>query len=271
MKVGTDGVLLGATASPFPPFGHPFPKTHASALRAGGDSDDTRENREFRVLDIGTGTGLVALMVAQKAAPLSPDKSGTLSPKRFAKGEGINTLLIDAIDIVPEAVEQARENFENSPWAEHLHAYQSCLQEWEDGGKGKYDLIVSNPPYFVDSLKNPDKGRETARHTDTLSYEELIGHSRRLLAEDGILHLILPIEAEQEITRLAAEQGLHPTRIIYIHTTTKKAPKRFIVDFQVSTPMQTEQPCNISHLTLMGENGEPRSKAYAELCRDYYL
>lgn len=223
MKVGTDGVLLGATA----PIGGP------------------------RVLDIGTGTGLVSLMIAQRY----------FSSPYF----------IDAIDIVPEAVEQARENFANSPWSDHLHAYQSSLQDWQSQ---PYHLIVSNPPYFVNSLKNPDKNRETARHTDTLSYEDLIKHSKRLLAPDGVLQLILPIEAEQEIRRIAAAYDLYPTYTLYIRTTPTKSPKRFIIRLSPTPPSPQVSPHEgelRGVLTLMGPNGEPRSQEYQELMKDFYL
>lgn len=236
MKVGTDGVLLGATA----PIGGP------------------------RVLDIGTGTGLVSLMIAQRY----------FSSPYF----------IDAIDIIPEAVEQARENFANSPWSDHLHAYQSSLQDWRIEERGKegtrfalrnsYDLVVSNPPYFVDSLKNPDKNRETARHTDTLSYEDLIKHSKRLLAPDGVLQLILPIEAEQEIRRIAAAYDLYPTYTLYIRTTPTKSPKRFIIRLSPTPPSPQVSPHEgelRGVLTLMGPNGEPRSQEYQELMKDFYL
>lgn len=227
MKVGTDGVLLGATA----PIGGP------------------------RVLDIGTGTGLVALMIAQRYFSFLP-AAGSSPHEGGLRG-------VDAIDIVPEAVEQARENFANSPWSTHLHAYQSSLQDWQSQ---PYHLIVSNPPYFVDSLKNPDKNRETARHTDTLSYEDLIKHSKRLLAPDGVLQLILPIEAEQEIRRIAAAYELYPSYTLYIRTTPTKAPKRFIIRF---SPGPTE--AGKGFLTLMGPNGEPRSQEYQELMKDFYL
>ena len=119
MKVGTDGVLLGAYA--------PLPDWSS------------------HVLDIGTGCGLVALMMAQK----------------YPNAQ------IDAIDIDEAAAEQAQENFQASPWSDRLHAYASRLQDWQPNEK--YDVIVSNPPYFQNSLKNPDKARQTARHTDTLS------------------------------------------------------------------------------------------------------
>ena len=168
MKVGTDGVLLGAW-SPTP------------AL--------PMEGRECRILDVGTGSGLIARMLMQRC----PEAE------------------VEGIDIDEAAVEQAKEN--------GVRAFQARLQDWkmsewhsDEKKEEKYDLVVSNPPYFQNSLKNPDEGRKTARHTDTLSYAELIHHSARLLTMDGQLALILPAEAENEVRQLAAAEGLSHAR-----------------------------------------------------------
>lgn len=233
MKVGTDGVLLGAWAS--------LP---------------TSDTCLPHILDVGTGTGLIALMLAQRCPAAA----------------------IDAIDIVPDAVSQADENFVRSPWANRLSVHLCALQDYNPSTR--YQRIVSNPPYFVNSLKNPDKARETARHTDTLLYCDLIAHSARLLTDDGHLCLILPIEAESEIISLAAEHHLHPTRICYVRTTPRKAPKRILLDLShtpigsISSPddHSPEIPIpELTTLTLMGEHNEPRSEDYASLCRDFYL
>ena len=149
MKVGTDGVLLGCWSG-------------YDAAAAGSPTIPHRYHYA-RCLDIGTGSGLIALMLAQRF----PDA------------------LIDAIDIDKAAVEQAAENFAASPWSDRLHAFHVRLQEWQSHSAPS--LIVSNPPYFQNSLKNPDKGRQTARHTDTLSFCELIHHSTRLLSENGVI------------------------------------------------------------------------------------
>ena len=216
MKVGTDGVLLGAWC----------PKgTH--------------------VLDIGTGSGLIALMAAQ----------------RFPEAS------VDAIDIDEAAVEQARENFAASPWTERLHAYQSSLQDWQ---APEYDLIVSNPPYFQNSLKNPDKARQTARHTDTLSYSELLSHSARLLSENGTLELILPAEAEQEILTLAARHSLCLTRITCVYSKESKPARRVLMRFEKSTNRETGVRPLEDTLVLENETGG-RSAAYQELTKDFYL
>ena len=170
MKVGTDGVLLGAWAPV------PAVSTQPSACK---------------ILDIGTGSGLIALMLAQRC----PEAQ------------------IDAIDIDQQACEQAAANFAASPWAERLHATHCPLQQlannslFAEGGlssvsasvnqpKAVYNLILSNPPYFVDSLMNPDAARCTARHNDTLPFGELIACSTRLLAPNVRLWVVLPADAE---------------------------------------------------------------------------
>ena len=222
MKVGTDGVLLGAwaPANSFTP--NPLP----------------------RILDIGTGSGLIALMLAQ----------------RFPEAS------IDAIDIDEAAVEQARENFAVSPWPDRLHAYQAKVQEWQ----GSYNLIVSNPPYFQNSLKNPDKGRQTARHTDTLSYAELLRHSARLLTEKGLLALVLPAEAEQEVRGLAAAELLSLTRVTRVYSKESKPARRVLLGFEKSISRDTDISITEDSLVLENEIGG-RSAAYQELTKDFYL
>lgn len=217
MKVGTDGVLLGAWC----PTG-------------------------TRILDVGTGSGLIARMLMQRCTEAE----------------------VEGIDIDEAAVEQACEN--------GVKAFVSSLQEWKMSGyypdainKTKYDLIVSNPPYFQNSLKNPDKGRQTARHTDTLSYAELVKHSARLLKENGQLALILPAEAEAEVRQLAATEGLYLTRVTRVYSKESKPVRRVLMAFSrdTGTPgyRYTEDV-----LVLEDEKGG-RSAAYSELCKEFYL
>ena len=210
MKVGTDGVLLGAWCP-----------------------------KGTRILDVGTGSGLIARMLMQRC------------PEAH----------IDAIDIDPDAAEQAREN--------GIRAFQARLQDWKLDIGHCYDLIVSNPPYFQNSLKNPDKGREMARHTDTLSYAELIQHSARLLQEGGRLALILPAEAENEIRQLAAAADLFLTHVTRVYSKENKKPKRVLLAFQLKIEdlrLKIEE----DSLILEDEKGG-RSLPYQELCRDFYL
>ena len=238
MKVGTDGVLLGAWC--------PLPHRPIASS-------------PYRLLDIGTGSGLIALMLAQRLSSQSPIAN--------------NLYTIDAIDIDADAVAQAQYNFEQSPWSAQLHAHHSTLQDWSPSLQRSdlqvkrssseanfkrsdlYSLIVSNPPYFQDSLKNPNAQRATARHTDSLSYEELIMHSVRLLAPDGILALVLPIEAEAEILALAAEYGLSPTHITHVHSKPGKPAKRLLIAL---TPI-TDSQSPITDMMYIESATSPRS------------
>ena len=171
---------------------------------------------------------------------------------------------IDAIDIDANAVAQAQDNFALSPWGNMLHAHHSTLQDWQ---AERYDLIVSNPPYFQASLKNPNQQRATARHTDSLSYEELIAHAARLLKDSGVLALILPIEAESEIRTLAEHNRLYPTHITHIHSKPNKPAKRLLI--ALSKQEQSEEP--LIRTFYIESESAPRSPEYQDLTRDFYL
>lgn len=235
MKVGTDGVLLGAWC--------PMAVDSLQLIV------NSRKHKEFRVLDIGTGSGLIALMLAQRTCAV----------------DGLQlTVGIDAIDVDEGAVEQATYNFEQSPWAAQLHAYQSSLQEWHS--ETKYDLIVSNPPYFQASLKNPDSQRATARHTDTLNYTELIQHAARLLQEDGTLALVLPFEAKEDIVALAEAHALYPTLITHVHSKPGKPAKRLLIAF---SPIAHREYS--THTFYIESENSPRSEEYKALTKEFYL
>lgn len=210
MKVGTDGVLLGAWS----PTG-----TH--------------------ILDVGTGSGLIALMLMQRC----PEAE------------------VEGIDIDEAAVEQAREN--------GVRAFEARLQDWRLEIGNCYDLIVSNPPYFQNSLKNPDEGRKAARHTDTLSYEELVKHSARLLTEGGQLALILPAESEAEIRQIAGAAGFVLTHVTRVYSKETKPARRVLMSFSRDTGI-SEYRYTEDTLVLEDEKGG-RSAAYSELTKDFYL
>ena len=227
MKVGTDGVLLGAWA---------------------GTTDSPAANTDKtspvdRILDIGTGSGLIALMLAQ----------------RFPNA------IIDGIDIDPSAVLQAKDNFSASPFSTRLHAYSSPLQEWQP--QEKYDMIVSNPPYFSNSLLCPDDMRTRARHAESLSFADLLAHSNRLLTQAGTLSLVLPADAEKAILAEARLQHLYCVRLCRVHTTANKPAKRILVTFSHQTPATTLTPETL----CLSTPAHPRSPAYSALTQDFYL
>lgn len=220
MKVGTDGVLLGAWA--------------------GSESNSLAK---LRILDIGTGSGLVALILAQ----------------RFPRS------IIDGIDIDASAAKQAKDNFAYSPFNDRLHAYCSSLQKWET--KEKYDMIVSNPPYFSNSLLCPNETRTNARHNNMLSFADLLLHSERLLTKNGIVTFILPADAEKEILTQARVMQLYCIRHCCIHTTASKPVKRILISFSRQAPTIPI----ISERLCLSEAGQVRSAAYSALTKDLYL
>ena len=214
MKVGTDGVLLGAWT-------------------------DLSHSR--RILDIGTGTGLIALMLAQRCMDAR----------------------ITAIDLDSAAVEQAQENIQASPWKDRIEALQQDICTYPPNGT--FDTIVSNPPYFIDSLKCPDGQRSTARHTDTLDADRLIGKVSELLTSDGRFSIILPAEQTEDLIRVAGEKGLHPSRQTWVITRPGLSPKRILMEFR-KTPI-TLQP---DELVIELER-HVYSEEYIALTQEFYL
>lgn len=214
MKVGTDGVLLGAWA-----------------------------NGGRHILDIGTGTGLIALMMAQ----------------RFNDAE------IDAVEIDGNAAEQARQNVDSSAFAERISIVESDIQHYST--TKKYNAIVSNPPFFTDSLKNPDTYRAMARHACTLPYGELFAAVKALLAEEGEFSAIIPTECLQQFTEEAYMHGLATSRHIAIRTTPRKHPKRHLVAFRHAN---NSQQAETGEVFLQDHDGT-RSEWYALLTADFYI
>ena len=231
IKVGTDGVLLAAWAEAI------AYKEDASA------ANPAVPHIVRRILDIGTGSGLIALMLAQ----------------RFPNA------IIDGIDIDPSAVLQAKDNFSSSPFSTRLRACPSPLQEWQP--QEKYDMIVSNPPYFSNSLLCLDGMRTKARHAESLSFADLIAHSYRLLTQAGTLSLVLPADAEKAIMKEARLQHLYCVRLCRVHTTANKPAKRILVTFSYQTPATTLAP----EMLCLSSPNSPRSAAYSALTQDFYL
>ena len=212
MKVGTDGVLLGAWAR-------------------GG----------CRILDAGTGTGVIALMMAQ----------------RFSDAT------VTAIDIDEGAVRQAAANVSMSPFARRIHVLQESLQQHlpvcESQQQGLYDAIVSNPPFFIHSLPPPDAQRNIARHAATLTYTDLMQASWRLLADDGELSVVVPFDYRRRMDDEAVFCGFFPSRVCAVKTTDRKPPRRYLLAFR-----KHPCPCEQEQLTI-------GSETYCQLIHDFYL
>lgn len=216
MKVGTDGVLLGAWAP-------------------GGR----------RILDIGTGTGLIAIMMAQ----------------RFNDAEVVG------IDIDCEACKQANENAEASPFGDRIRIENVSLQAYfsDNADKGLFDCIVSNPPFFENSLECPDSQRSTARHTVSLSFDDLMRIASQLLTADGVFSLIIPTDRIPHIEQSAALNCMYVTHRLDIKTMERKAPKRTMLT------LSRKRPDHTPHSTeVLNVNGA-RSEWYSALTQDFYL
>lgn len=236
MKVNTDGVLLGALMTVRP-------------------SDRTS-------LDIGTGTGTIALMAAQRLSGLNgriqdvPD----MSPDSDA-----GTARIVAIDIDEASAFEAGRNFAASPWPGMLEAVHSSLADFRTSGAYTcFDHIFSNPPYYDLSLGAPDLRRNAARHTESLSYRDLIACAADIMADDGILSVILPADSELWLMRHARMSGLYPFRIVRIRTTERKKPSRIVVEFYRK---RQDTPAD-SLLTI--HDGPSYTQEYMDLTRDFY-
>lgn len=211
MKVGTDGTLLGAWAR-------------------GGET----------VLDIGTGTGLLALMMAQ----------------RFPASHVVG------IDVDREAVIQVKENVAASPFAERISMTESDVRMFD---AAPFDAIVCNPPYFVGSLECPDEQRTLARHASALTYRELMSATQRLLADDGELSLVIPFDCKGRLEQEAALAGFFKVRECAVKTTPRKHPRRYLLAFR-KHPGELEQSEGIIEM-------QPgiRSPWYQDLTKDFYL
>ncbi len=216
MKVGIDGVLLGAWADVY-----------------GATS----------ILDIGAGSGLISLMLAQRS-----DAN------------------IDAIDIDEGAVQQSGINFSNSPWSLRLNIVQITLQEFAQSAAKKYDFIVSNPPYFVNSLKTPDTQRTTARHAETLSHEELIICSEKLLSKTGRIALILPVDEGYKCIEFAKTIGLYCSKLVKVFPKPNAQVKRLLIELSFDVKKTT-----VSEITIESEVRHSYSADFTALARDFYL
>lgn len=217
MKVGTDGVLLGAWAN-----------TEAVSS----------------ALDIGTGTGLIAIMLGQRL----PDTQ------------------IHAVEIDEIACEQARENAETAPWADRLHMHQESVQDFTRRWPDTFDLIVSNPPFFTGGTFSENQGRNSVRHTVKLPHNDLLTSVRRLLSPDGRFCLILPLIEGLRFRELAETYQLYCTHITEVHPKADKPVERLLMQFE-----REAKPCQTDKLIIQKEKRSDWREEYVELTKDFYL
>lgn len=217
MKVGTDGVLLGAWTPLI--------------------------NNPYTILDIGTGTGVIALMLAQRSQAEQ----------------------IDAIEIDDEAYEQATENFENSPWNDRLYCYHAGLDEFVEEVEEEFDLIVSNPPFYTENYKSDNEQRDAARFEDSLPFEELVEAADFFLSDHGIFSLIVPFKEEDKIISLCKERDLFPLKITRVKGTPTTEIKRSLLAF-----CRVEQTPLVDELVIETARHQYTSE-YIDLTKDFYL
>lgn len=218
MKIGTDGVLLGA----WTPINH---------------------NPES-VLDIGTGTGIIALMIAQRT----------------------NAIQIDALEIDEEAYEQATDNFENSPWNDRLYCFHAGLEEFVEEPEDEYDLIISNPPFYSEDYKSDNEQRDLARFQDAMPFEDLVEAADLLLSEYGIFSLIIPYKEEENFIALASEYELFPFKITRVKGTPTSEIKRSLLAFS----RIEKNPIAVDELVIEITRHQ-YTPEYIALTKDFYL
>jgi len=216
MKVGTDGVLLGAWT-------------------------DVKNAR--RILDVGTGSGILALMMAQR----------NLSAE------------ILAIDVNDKAVKQAVVNIKNSPFSDKIKVDHVSFQQLATNNKYVYDLIVTNPPYFVDSLKSPDKSRTEARHSTGLNLNDLFYFSKQIISENGSLSMILPFDQKMNALAEANSCGWFLLRSTDVYPKPNSKPKRVLLEFTTNEFSKIEE-----ELTIEIER-HIYSEDYISLTKDFYI
>lgn len=174
--------------------------------------------------------------------------------------------IIDAVEIDREAFDQAKNNFFNSPWRSRLHIFHSSIQEYVKSCNKKYDLIVSCPPYFLNSLKAPDKKRKLARHTDSLTFEELLSCSLRLLKPDGKFCVIIPSDLNKLFCDKALVEGYHVSMITQVIPIAGKEPLRILLQ------MERKKKSIISNsITILDKEGRSYTKEYIELTKEFYI
>ena len=218
MKVGTDGVLLGAWC----------PVDH----------------RPFSILDLGTGTGVIALMLAQRCAAEQ----------------------IDAIEIDEEAYEQAVDNFENSPWSDRLFCFHAGLDEFMEEPEDEYDLIVSNPPFYSEDFKTTHEQRDLARFQDAMPFEDLVEAADLLLSENGVFAVIIPFKEEERFIDLCATFELYPVRVTRVKGTPDTPIIRSLLAFK-----RYELSTLTADVLVIETARHQYTEDYIALTQDFYL
>ncbi|MGA9381814.1 MAG: methyltransferase [Phormidium sp.] len=215
MKVGTDSILLGAWAN----------------------ITNTQQ-----ILDIGTGTGLIALMLAQRSLAQ-----------------------IDAVEIDLEACNQARENITNSPWSNRIQLYRNSIQDYTINCPKRYNLLISNPPFFTNASKAAIKARSLARHSDSLEQSDILQIAEKLLCEDGKLAIIYPTEQAETFQKKAETFGFYSQRKLYVKSTLQSSIKRILLEFGKSQLEYQES-------TLVIETARHSYSAeFVDLIKEFYL
>lgn len=217
MRVGTDAVLLGSWA----------------------DAQGCQQ-----ILDIGTGTGILALMLAQKS-----------------------NASVTALEIDSSSYEQANENVRDSIYANRIQMLHQSFQDYSNSTSQKFDLIVTNPPYFLDSLKSNDTNRSLARHADALPFPDLIKGVKKLLLPEGRCCLILPKKEAEVFIKLAAQNNMYLTRLLRVRSMLDKTEdKRFLMQFEFSSKNCTEET-----LHIRTQDPLVYSEQYKNLTKEFYL
>jgi tRNA1Val (adenine37-N6)-methyltransferase len=220
MKIGTDGVLLGAWSS----------------IDKNVDS----------ILDIGTGTGVISLMLAQRC----------------------DALTIDAVEIDADSYEQSVENFENSDWGDRLYCYHSSFEDFATElaeENEKYDFIISNPPFYTDDFETKDVARNKARFTSSLSFENLIKNTALILDENGIFSVIIPFKEEENFVELAINNNLFLNRVCHVKGNPDSEIKRSLLEFSF------QKKEIIKEQLIIETERHQYTDAYINLTKDFYL